>query len=126
MKAPERFEVMEDYSCFRLSGHGSLVDAASRVIEAIKFAKEHGSRRLLIDTTNWTGHESPGTLERYEVASAFSRAAGSALKLAMVVRTEMMDPDKFEVMVAKNQGLSGNVFDSETDALVWLLDPNTR
>jgi|SRR6476619_6607254 len=126
MKAPERFEVMDGYSCFRLSGQGPLTDAASRVIQAINYAREHGVHRLLIDTTHWIGHESPGTLERYEVASAFAKAAGPSLKLAMVVRPEMMDPDKFEVLVAKNRGLTGNVFDSEKDALTWLLDPDAR
>jgi hypothetical protein len=41
----------------------------------------------------------------------------------MVVRPEMMDPDNFEVTVARNRGLMGNVFDSEKDALAWLLGP---
>ena len=126
MKAPEGFDVFEDYCCFRLSGHGSLEDAASKVIQAIEFARRQGARRLLVDTTNWTGHKSPDTLQRYEVASKFAQAAGPTLKLAMVVRPEMMDPDKFEVVVAKNRGLTGNVFDSKEDALAWLLDPNAR
>jgi hypothetical protein len=34
----------------------------------------------------------------------------------------MVDPDKFEVTVARNRGLMGNVFDSEQDALRWLLN----
>jgi hypothetical protein len=126
MKAPEGFEVLEGYCRFRLSGHGPLEDAASRVIPAIEFARKQHVRRLLVDTTGWTGHKSPGTLQRYEVASIFAKAAGPTLMLAMVVRPEMMDPDKFEVMVAKNRGLTGNVFDSEQDALAWLLDPNAR
>jgi hypothetical protein len=122
MKAPEHFEVMEGYCCYRLSGHGPLAEAAGKVIEAITFSREQGIRNLLIDTTNWTGHESPDTLERFSVAQAFAKAALSAVKLAMVVRPEMMDPRKFEVTVAANRGLIGNVFDSEKDALAWLLD----
>jgi hypothetical protein len=78
-------------------------------------------RKLLVDTTGWTGHASPDTFERFSVAQAFAQAARSAVKLAMVVRPEMMDPDKFEVMVAKNRWLVGDVFDSEKDALAWLL-----
>ena len=124
MNAPENFEVMEGYCCYRLSGHGRLAEAASKVIEVISFSQEQGMRNLLIDTTSWTGHESPDTLARYDVAQAFADAARrSAVKLAMVVRPEMMDPDKFEVTVARNRGLVGNVFDSEKDALAWLLDP---
>ena len=126
MKVPEHFEVMEGYCCYRLSGHGRLAEAASKVIEVITFAREQGMRNLLVDTTGWTGHASPDTLERYNVAQAFAEAARSAVKLAMVVRPEMMDPNKFEVTVAKNRWLVGNVFDSEKDALAWLLDPAAR
>ena len=126
MKALEHFEVMEGYCCYRLSGHGPLAEAASKVIEVIAFTREQGMRNLLIDTTGWTGHKSPDTLERYEVAEAFAEAARSKVKVAMVVRPEMMDPDKFEVTVAKNRALVGNVFDSEKDALAWLLDPAAR
>ena len=113
---------MDGYCRYRLSGHGSLAEAAIKVIEAITFSREQGITNLLIDTTKWTGHKSPGTLERFNVAQAFAAAAQSQVKLAMVVRTEMMDPDKFEVTVAKNRGLTGNVFDSEKEALAWLLD----
>ncbi|HXJ61537.1 MAG TPA: hypothetical protein VNU68_33255 [Verrucomicrobiae bacterium] len=126
MKAPEHFEVMEGYSCYRLSGHGSLAEAASKVIEVITFTREQGIRNLLIDTTGWTGHASPDTLERYQFAQAFAVAARSAVRVAMVVRPEMMDPDKFEVTVATNRGLVGNVFDSEKEALAWLLDSAVR
>jgi hypothetical protein len=122
MKEPEHFEVMEGYCCYRLIGHGPLTEAAAKVIEVIAFSREQGTRNLLIDTTRWTGHGVPDTLERYHVAQAFAEAARSAVKLAMVVRPEMMDPDKFEVTVAMNRGLLGNVFDSEKDALAWLLD----
>ena len=118
---PEHFEVMENYSCYRMSGNGPLAEAVGKAIEAITFAREHGISHLLIDTTKWFGHPNPDTMERYDVASAFSKAAGSEVKLAMVVRPEMMDPEKFEVTVATNRGMIGNVFASETEALKWLL-----
>jgi hypothetical protein len=123
MEVPEHFEVMEGYCCYRLSGHGPLAEAAGKVIEAITFSREQGRHKLLIDTTNWTGHQSPDTLERYTWAQAFAEAARSTVRVAMVVRPEMVDPDNFEVTVARNRGLMGNVFDSEKDALAWLLGP---
>jgi len=126
MKAPEHFEVMEGYCCYRMSGHGPLAEAASKVIEVIAFTREQRMRNLLIDTTGWTGHKSPGTLERYTFAQAFAEAARCQVKVAMVLRPEMMDPDKFEATVARNRGLVGDVFDSEKDALAWLLDPAAR
>ena len=114
---------MEGYGRYRMSGHGPLAEAANKVIEVIAFSRENGVQKLLVDTTKWTGHDSPNTFERYQVAAAFTEAAGSSIKMAMVVRPEMMDPDKFEVTVARNRGLIGNVFDSEQEALAWLLDP---
>jgi hypothetical protein len=122
MEAPENLDVMEGYGCYRLSGHGPLAEAAARVIEVITFSREQRVDRLLIDTTNWTGHQSPDTLDRYTWAQAFAEAARSMVRVAMVVRPEMVDPDKFEVTVARNRGLMGNVFDSEQDALRWLLN----
>ncbi len=114
---------MDGYCRFRLLGHGSLPEAASKVIEAIAFSRQEGVRRLLVDTTKWTGHASPTTTERFDFAEAFTAAAGS-VKMAMVVRPELMDPQKFEVTVARNRGLIGNVFDSEKQALDWLLQQN--
>jgi hypothetical protein len=122
MNAPEHFEVLPDYCCYRLSGHGPLAEAAGKVIEVINYAREQKVRKLLIDTTKWTGHDKPGILERFQFAEAFSQAAYSSMAVAMVVRPEMMDPDKFEVTVARNRGLFGNVFDSEKEALAWLLE----
>ena len=123
MEAPVDFEVMEGYGCYRLSGHGPLAEAAGKVIAVIGFSREQGIDKLLIDTTNWTGHGIPDTLERYTWAQAFAEAARSTVRVAMVVRPEMVDPDNFEVTVARNRGLMGNVFDSEKDALAWLLGP---
>jgi hypothetical protein len=119
---PEHFEVREGYCSYRLSGHGPLAEAAGKVIDAIGYSREQRIRNLLIDATRWTGHSRPDVWERFTWAEAFANAARSSVKLAMVVRPEMMDPDKFEVTVAKNRGLRGNVFDSEKEALDWLLD----
>jgi hypothetical protein len=122
VEAPEHFEVMDGYCSFRLLGHGPLIVAASKVIEVITYARENGIRKLLVDTTGWTGHTSPSTIERYHVAEEFAHAARSAVKVAMVVRPELMDPNKFEVTVAENRRMDGNVFDSECEALAWLVD----
>ena len=124
MNAPEHFEVLEGYCCYRILGSGPLAEAANLVIKAITFCREEGHRRLLIDTTRWTGHLSPDTFQRYMWAQAFANASSSQVKLALVLRPEMMDPQKFEVTVAVNRGMDGNVFDAEKDALNWLLDPS--
>ena len=126
MKAPEHFEVCEGYGCYRLTGGGPFPAAASKIVEAISFAREQGVRHLLVDTTGWTCQRSPTTLERYEFAQAWGAAAATGVKLVLVARPEMMDPEKFEIKAATNRGLVGNVFESEKEALAWLLDPASR
>jgi len=117
----EHFEVL-GYGCYRLDGAGPFSAAAGNIIEAITAARKQGIRKLLVDTTGWTCQQSPNTLERYEFANAWGIAAATGMKLAMVVRPEMMDPEKFEIKVATNRGLAGNVFATEKEALAWLLD----
>ncbi len=91
------------------------------VIEAITFSRSQGISNLLVDTTHWTGHGPPTVTERYHFASLFTEVAGT-VKVALVVRPEMTRPDKFEVTVARNRGMDGNVFDSEKEAMAWLLE----
>jgi len=38
----------------------------------------------------------------------------------VVVRAEMIDPEKFGILVARNAGLDANVFADEAEALSWL------
>ena len=82
MTAPEHFEVMEGYCCYRLSGQGPLAEAAGKFIEAIDSSREQGMRNLLIDTTNWTGHGRPDAWERFTWAEAFAQALrrGTAIR----------------------------------------------
>ena len=112
---------MPDYCRYNLSGHGPLEEAAGKVLEVITYAREQGIRKLLIDATKWTGHAIPDTLERYQWTAAFAEASQSAVKVAMVLVPEMIDPEKFGVKVARNRGMLVDVFDCEKQALAWLL-----
>ena len=38
----------------------------------------------------------------------------------MVVRAEIIDPQKIGVVMAQNRGVSGDVFTSEAAAIAWL------
>jgi hypothetical protein len=123
MKAPEDFEVMQGYSRYHLSGHSSVMEGASKIIDVIIFSREQGIHNLLVDATNWTDHERATTLLSYEIGSAFAKEGRGAVKLSMVLQPDIMHPDKFGVTVARNRGLDVNAFDSEKDALSWLLEP---
>jgi hypothetical protein len=44
----------------------------------------------------------------------------SVVQLAMVIHAEMIDPEKFGILVARNSELNADVFSQETEALAWL------
>ena len=44
----------------------------------------------------------------------------------MVALPEMIDPGRFGITVARNRGFFADVFDSEEEAVEWLLDPEAE
>lgn len=78
-------------------------------------------RNLLVVTSDLTGFEPPSIFDRYDFVRKWARVAGGAVRVAMVARPEMIDPRKFGVTVAANHGLIADVFESEDEALAWLL-----
>ena len=75
---------------------------------------------LLVNTTGLTGFTSPDVFARYSLAVEWARSSGAGLRAALVVRPEMMDPQKIAVLMAQNRGVMGDVFLNEADALAWL------
>ena len=63
---------------------------------------------------------SPDTLQRFLAAVQWADEAGGTVCLALVAREEMIDPEKFGVMVATNRGLVCNIFTTEAEARAWL------
>jgi hypothetical protein len=116
----EDFKIVGDHAEYRPSGQVSLDQAIQAVASAITLARERHVRNLLVDTSRLTGFKSPSLIERYHFVHDWARAAGGAVRLAMVARPEMIDPQKFGVTVAANAGLIGDVFASEEEALRWL------
>jgi hypothetical protein len=105
---------------YRPIGSASFDEAVSRVRAAIAIARSKGARELLVDTTALTGFLSPDTFQRYFAAVAWAAEAAGSLRLAMVARAEMIDPQKFGVTVAANRGLISNIFTTEAEARAWL------
>ncbi|MGZ6971315.1 MAG: hypothetical protein ACXVID_06605 [Thermoanaerobaculia bacterium] len=123
---PERFEIGEDHAVHRPEGNVSFHEAGEVLSQAVVYCRENAIRRLLIDTTKLTGFGPIGTAERFAIGETLARAAMAAVKLAMVVRPELLDPALFGITVARNRGLFSNAFTSESEALKWLLDPSAE
>ena len=120
MNTPEHFLVVKDYAAYRPAGKVALPEGIEMVREAIAFAREQQISRLLINTTQLTGYGVLGTLERFQIAEAWAKEASSAIIVAVVARGDQIDSGHFGLTVARNRGLHGEVFSSETEALVWL------
>ena len=99
------------------------------VAEAMLTARELGLADLLVNTTGLTGFPPPSVFARYTLATKWAESAGAALRVAMVARPELIDPQKIGVLMAQNRGVTGDVFTNEADALAWLdarLGPGQR
>jgi hypothetical protein len=94
------------------------------VTEAVCRCREQGLRKMLIVCTEAVGFAPPSMVERHAMVRGWADAAHGAVRIAMVVPPEFIDPEKFAVVAAANFGLASNVFNSEADVLAWLHDPH--
>jgi hypothetical protein len=115
-----QFEMLDGIAIFRPSGHASLEQAISLVKSAIGAARDCGVRKLLIAASELEGFESPGIGARHYMARQWAGISAGMLHIAVVPRADMIDPEKFGILVARNFGASADVFASETDAIAWL------
>ena len=120
MKTPEYFEIAEDHAIFRPLCVASLNEAVQMVASAIFFARDHGIQNLLADLTGLTGFPSPNVTARYQLIKLGAEASGGIVRVAMVLRPEIMDPEKVGVVMGKHLGLVCDVFLTVPEALAWL------
>ena len=90
------------------------------VTAALAYARVHGIKELVVNASSLTGFKSPSLSKRYFMVEKWARVNDGAVRLAMVVRPEMIDPQKFGVTVAVNRRLTGDLFESEVAAVAWL------
>jgi hypothetical protein len=114
------YEVIEDVAIFRLGEGKELDQSVSLVQQVIQQIKHSGVPRLLVDITAIAS--GPPTLaERHRIMVEWAIAGRGAVRLALVIRPEFVDPDNFGTSVALNHGLAFRGFLSEARAMDWLL-----
>lgn len=104
----------------RVRGATTFQEAVNLGTAVMNLARERGVRRLLMDLVHLQPDHIPSLAERYFMARDWAAAGAGAIKLAMVVRRELIDPQKFSVLAARNAGLVGDVFTEEQPAREWL------
>jgi len=116
----DSFELTESHAVFRPVGCVSLQQAVQMVIAAIVHAREQNIRNLLADLTGLTGFPSPSLVTRCQLVKDGAQASAGVVRVAMVVRPEIMDPQKIGVLVGRHVGLVCNVFLTEPEAVAWI------
>src|SRR5437868_6962740 len=125
MDISERIVMADGYSIFRLEGKRTLRLSVSLIKEAISFCREHGIAKLIVDVTGLSGFASPSIVERYWLIQEWAGESRGVVRVAMLARSNIIDPQKFGVTVALNAGFPFNVFAGESEAIEWLLLDDT-
>ena len=120
MRAMKDFEQVGTRGFYRPIAQVSFEQAVDLVAEAIANARQAGLADLLVNTTGLTGFTPPSVFARYGMSAKWAQGAGSSLRVALVARAELIDPQKIGVLMMQNRGGTGDVFTNESDALKWL------
>lgn len=120
MNTLANFEQVGKRGLYRPVGNVTFEHAVDMVAEAMRLARSLGLHDLLVNTTGFSGFPPPSIFARHALAVKWAESAGSGLIVAMVARSELIDPEKIGVLMAQNRGASGDVFPTEAAALAWL------
>ena len=123
---PEGFQVLATHASYRPEREVTLQKAIDLVGAAIRYARDNQIRMLLVDTTKLTGFESPTVTDRILLAERFAVEAMGTVKIALLAKRSFIHPSRIGIIAGRNRGLLSEVFDSESSAMAWLLDPKAR
>jgi hypothetical protein len=121
MEKPEHFEQVDRRGYYRPVGDVTFEKAITLVADAMLYAREHGMTELLANVCGLkAAHAGVTIFDRHAMVVRWADCAGTALRVVLVARPEMIDPDKIGVLMAQNRGVSGEVFTNEAEAIAWL------
>jgi hypothetical protein len=120
MRAMKDFEQVGTRGFYRPIAQVSFEQAVELVAQSMVTARDLGLADLLVNTTGLTGFTPPSVFARYGMSTRWAQNAGSTLRVALVARAELIDPQKIGVLMLQNRGGTGDVFTNETEALAWL------
>ena len=116
------FELYPDRIETTLDAALSLPVAVLCVSGVITLARKKGIPNVMVvASTLGRGRPSPSQAERFFCASQWAEASRGCVRVALVIRPEMVDPSKFGTLVATNRGMAFAVFESEAEAREWLV-----
>jgi len=120
MNTLKNFEQVGRRGFFRPVGMVSFDQAIEIVAEGMRHARSLELADLLVNTTGLAGFPAPDVFARYSLASKWAESAGASMRVALVARPDLIDPQKIGVLMAQNRGVNGDVFPTESAAIAWL------
>jgi len=107
--------------CFyRPSGTSTAGQLARMIASALSFGRDLSCTEALVDITGMYGFESPGASFRRWAITLWSYTVDNKMRIAVVARAEHICPQKTGLLVAAEEGLDANIFETEPEALAWL------
>ena len=129
MDVMEHFKQIGSRGFYRPVAEVSFEQAVDMIAEGIQTARELGLADIMASTIGLTGFSPPSVFARHALALKWAQSAGTSLRVALVARIELIDPQKIGVLMFQNRGGIGDVFSNETEAIAWLdarLGPGQR
>src|SRR5262245_36202593 len=120
MNVMEHFEQVGSRGFYRPIGQVSFEQAVDMIADGIRTARELGLTDMIANTTGLSGFTPPSVFARHAMATKWAQSAGASMRVALVARPELIDPQRIGVLMLQNRGGNGEVFTSETEALAWL------
>ncbi|MBS0320941.1 MAG: hypothetical protein JSR18_10410 [Proteobacteria bacterium] len=105
---------------FAPAGEFSLLSIVDAINQAIRYCREAGLPRLLVDATRVTGVAVPTLVDRFLAVEDWAESARGLVAVALVIRPEFIHPQRFGVKFAHHLGLLAEVSEHRDDALAWL------
>jgi hypothetical protein len=120
MSAPENFEQVGTRGFFRPVGVVTFEQALDLMIAGLEYARSLGLKDVVVNIQGLTGFPPPSTFARYAMAVRGAQSGGGVVRVAVITRPEIIDPQKIGVVMAQNRGLDADVFTVEADGIRWL------
>ena len=114
-----QMEQMPGYLAARFIGSGEPGEASLQFESIAEHCKLTKNDKLLIDTTRYDVKVS--AIDRFISGQRLQAFARHRIKVAFVSRPEQIDPQKFGTLVARNRGVTVDVFTDFQAAEEWLL-----
>ena len=102
-------------------GERSFDGVIERLAQLVAQMRRQGQPDLLVDATV-ASFATPSLADRARMVRRWAEAAAGRVRIAIVARADFIDAERFGVVMARNVGLSAQVFAHERDALQWLAE----